>query len=60
MQGRVEVEGEKRMTIIKVDGRVRTLIENGVKNRHRSMFVIIGDKFYHRAPMRSPLLFFFL
>ncbi|KAB1998642.1 hypothetical protein ES319_D12G103600v1 [Gossypium barbadense] len=28
----------------KVDERIRTLIENGVKNRHRSMFVIIGDK----------------
>lgn len=28
----------------KVDDRIRTLIENGVKNRHRSMFVIIGDK----------------
>lgn len=28
----------------KVDERIRTLIENGVKTRHRSMFVIIGDK----------------
>nr|GEX23688.1 RNA cytidine acetyltransferase 1 isoform X1 [Tanacetum cinerariifolium] len=28
----------------KVDERIRTLIENGVKNRHRSIFVIIGDK----------------
>ncbi|CAN4106440.1 unnamed protein product [Withania somnifera] len=28
----------------KVDERIRTLIENGVRNRHRSMFVIIGDK----------------
>ncbi|KAL5818538.1 hypothetical protein ACOSQ3_022419 [Xanthoceras sorbifolium] len=28
----------------KVDERIRTLIENGVKQRHRSMFVIIGDK----------------
>uniref|UniRef100_A0A1J3I6L2 RNA cytidine acetyltransferase n=1 Tax=Noccaea caerulescens TaxID=107243 RepID=A0A1J3I6L2_NOCCA len=28
----------------KVDERIRTLIENGVKLRHRSMFVIIGDK----------------
>ncbi|KAL1567967.1 RNA cytidine acetyltransferase 1-like [Salvia divinorum] len=28
----------------KVDERIRTLIENGVKARHRSMFVIIGDK----------------
>ncbi|CAL1409069.1 unnamed protein product [Linum trigynum] len=28
----------------KVDERIRTLIENGVKLRHRSLFVIIGDK----------------
>ncbi|XP_071734621.1 RNA cytidine acetyltransferase 1-like [Rutidosis leptorrhynchoides] len=28
----------------KVDERIRTLIENGVKTRHRSFFVIIGDK----------------
>ncbi|GAB2282952.1 hypothetical protein Dimus_017486 [Dionaea muscipula] len=28
----------------KVDERIRTLIENGLKTRHRSMFVIIGDK----------------
>ncbi|KAJ8544107.1 hypothetical protein K7X08_028618 [Anisodus acutangulus] len=28
----------------KVDERIRTLIENGLRNRHRSMFVIIGDK----------------
>ncbi|KAH9311210.1 hypothetical protein KI387_026245, partial [Taxus chinensis] len=28
----------------KVDERIRTLVENGVKARHRSMFVIIGDK----------------
>lgn len=29
----------------KVDERIRTLIENGVKLRHRSMFVIVGDKY---------------
>ncbi|KAK8472631.1 hypothetical protein PHAVU_002G265804 [Phaseolus vulgaris] len=28
----------------KVDERIRTLIENGVRTRHRSIFVIIGDK----------------
>jgi hypothetical protein len=28
----------------KVDSRVRTLIENNVKTRHRSMFVLVGDK----------------
>ncbi|RLN30293.1 UPF0202 protein [Panicum miliaceum] len=28
----------------KVDVRIRTLIENGVRQRHRSMFIIVGDK----------------
>lgn len=28
----------------KVDGRIRTLIENGVKTRTRSLFVIVGDR----------------
>ena len=28
----------------KLDNRIRTVIENGVKSRHRSMFVVIGDK----------------
>jgi N-acetyltransferase 10 len=28
----------------KVDSRIRTLVENCVKMRHRSMFVIVGDK----------------
>jgi len=28
----------------KVDSRVRTLIENGVKQHHRTMFVIVGDR----------------
>ena len=28
----------------KVDERIRTLIENGVKNKHRSVFVVVGDK----------------
>lgn len=27
-----------------MDERIRTLISNGVKNKHRSMFVIVGDK----------------
>ncbi|KAI3878026.1 hypothetical protein MKW98_008303 [Papaver atlanticum] len=29
----------------KVDNRIRTLIENGVKSNHRSFFVIVGDKY---------------
>jgi N-acetyltransferase 10 len=28
----------------KVDSRIRTLVENCVKQRQRSMFVIVGDK----------------
>ncbi|KAK3237670.1 N-acetyltransferase 10, partial [Cymbomonas tetramitiformis] len=28
----------------KVDGRIRTLVENGVKTRERTMFFIVGDK----------------
>ena len=28
----------------KVDARIRTLIENGVRLRHRSMFVLVGDR----------------
>ncbi|KAJ7545348.1 hypothetical protein O6H91_09G116300 [Diphasiastrum complanatum] len=28
----------------KVDARIRTLVENGVKARHRSIFVVVGDK----------------
>jgi N-acetyltransferase 10 len=30
-------------TTKKVDARIRTLIENGVKTQHRSMFVLVGD-----------------
>ncbi|CAN1345012.1 RNA cytidine acetyltransferase 1 [Linum perenne] len=39
----------------KVDERIRTLIENGVKLRHRSMFVIIGDKSREQARPNSNL-----
>ncbi|CAK9328059.1 unnamed protein product [Citrullus colocynthis] len=28
----------------KVDDRIRTLIQNGANARHRSLFVVIGDK----------------
>lgn len=33
-----------KMGRIKLDDRIRTLIENGIANKHRSMFVIIGEK----------------
>jgi N-acetyltransferase 10 len=28
----------------KIDSRIRTLVENCVKTRHRSLFIIVGDK----------------
>ena len=31
------------MVLKKLDPRIRTLIENGVKQNHRSLFLIIGD-----------------
>ncbi|KAK7273264.1 hypothetical protein RIF29_14313 [Crotalaria pallida] len=39
----------------KVDERIRTLIENGVKLRHRSMFVIIEDKSRDQDPVVRPI-----
>jgi N-acetyltransferase 10 len=39
----------------KVDERIRTLIENGVKLRHRSLFLIIGDKSREQARLDAPL-----
>ena len=32
------------MVLKKVDNRIRVLIENGVQRRHRSLFVVVGDK----------------
>ena len=32
------------MVLKKVDNRLRILIENGVQQKHRSMFVVVGDK----------------
>ena len=34
----------------KVDSRVRTLIENGVKQNHRSFFVVVGDRGREQIP----------
>ena len=28
----------------KIDARIRTLIENGVAEKHRSLFVLVGDR----------------
>lgn len=38
----------------KLDSRIRTLIEHGVANGHRSMLVIVGDK--SRDQVRVPVL----
>ncbi len=32
------------MPLKKVDSRIKTLIENGVALRQRSLFVVVGDK----------------
>lgn len=44
------------MVRIKLDDRIRTLIENGVKTRHRSIFVIIGDKARDQIPILYHIL----
>lgn len=28
----------------KIDNRIRVIIENGVKLKHRTLFVVVGDK----------------
>ena len=35
---------EVNMVLKKVDNRIRILIENGVQTKHRSLFVVVGDK----------------
>ena len=34
----------------KIDQRLRTLVENGVQTRHRSLFVIVGDHGQYQVP----------
>lgn len=34
----------RAMVLKKIDNRIRVLIENGVQKRHRSLFVVVGDK----------------
>ena len=31
------------MVLKKIDNRIRLLVENGVQEKHRTMFVIVGD-----------------
>lgn len=35
---------KKKMVRRKIDNRIRTIIENGVTEGHRTMFVVVGDK----------------
>ena len=37
-------KGKRPSSLMKVDNRIRILIENGVAKQHRSMFVIVGDR----------------
>ena len=37
-------KGKRTSNLMKVDNRIRILIENGVAKQHRSMFVIVGDR----------------
>lgn len=32
------------MVLKKIDNRIRVVIENGVQEKHRSMFFVVGDK----------------
>ena len=33
-----------KMVLKKIDNRIRVVIENGVQEKHRSMFFLVGDK----------------
>ena len=37
-------KGKRPSSLMKVDNRIRILIENGVAKQHRSLFVIVGDR----------------
>ena len=38
------VQRARKMPRVKVDNRIRVMVENGVALRQRTMFVIVGDK----------------
>lgn len=40
----------------KIDNRIRVMIENNVKTRMRSFFVVVGDKAKDQVCVVSPLL----
>jgi N-acetyltransferase 10 len=41
---------------LKLDNRIRTVIENGVANRHRSLFVVVGERARDQVPTLHHLL----
>ncbi|XP_055623829.1 RNA cytidine acetyltransferase isoform X2 [Toxorhynchites rutilus septentrionalis] len=40
----------------KIDNRIRVMIENGVKQGHRTMFVVVGDKCRDQVPILYDML----
>lgn len=40
----------------KIDNRIRTMIENGVKLHNRTMFIIVGDKARDQVPILYDML----
>ncbi|XP_053616527.1 RNA cytidine acetyltransferase [Plodia interpunctella] len=40
----------------KIDNRIRVMIENGVKLRHRTMFLLVGDKSRDQVPILYDML----
>ncbi|XP_055350421.1 RNA cytidine acetyltransferase-like [Paramacrobiotus metropolitanus] len=44
------------MVLKKIDPRIKLLIENGVANQHRSLFIIVGDKARDQVPILHQIL----
>lgn len=44
VSGYHHVHKKVKMVLKKIDNRIRILIENGVQTKHRSLFVVVGDK----------------
>jgi N-acetyltransferase 10 len=40
----------------KVDARLKVLVENGIKENHRSMFVIVGDHGRDQVGLPAPFV----
>lgn len=44
------------MVLKKIDNRIKLLIESGVNNHHRSLFIIVGDKARDQIPILHHIL----